>query len=128
MNKTIQGVPVEEGAAFINKYFLLPTDMRPTDKVTFSLDEGELQEGYYYMSAKVCRHHSVQKTAMPFQHLHHVKGNTPVGCFHALAANCNAQPQSQFCSGICGLMPSCSGLRQLCQPVSNCEWALHEFP
>lgn len=53
MNKTIEGVPVEEGASYVNKYFLLPTDLKPTDTVTLSLDEGELEEGYYHMSAKV---------------------------------------------------------------------------
>jgi hypothetical protein len=55
MNKTIEGVPVEEGASYVNKYFLLPTNIKPTDTVTLSLDEGELEEGYYHMSAKVKR-------------------------------------------------------------------------
>lgn len=53
MNKTIEGVPVEEGASYVNKYFLLPTDIKSTDTITLSLDEGELEEGYYHMSAKV---------------------------------------------------------------------------
>lgn len=53
MNKTIEGVPVEEGASFVNKYFLLPTDLQATDKITFSLDDGELEEGFYHLSAKV---------------------------------------------------------------------------
>lgn len=53
MNKTIQGVPVEEGETFVNKYFLLPTDMKAGDTITLSLDEGELPEGFYQMSAKV---------------------------------------------------------------------------
>lgn len=53
MNKTIEGVLVEEGASYVNKYFLLPTNIKPTDTVTLSLDEGELEEGYYHMSAKV---------------------------------------------------------------------------
>lgn len=56
MNKTIEGQPIEEGASYINKYFLLPTNLKATDKLTFSLDEGELEEGYYHMSAKVCLH------------------------------------------------------------------------
>lgn len=54
MNKTIEGVMVEEGASYINKYFLLPADLKPTDKLTLSLDEADLEEGYYHMSAKVC--------------------------------------------------------------------------
>lgn len=53
MNKTIEGVPMDEGAPYVNKYFLLPTDTKSTDTVTLSLDEGELEEGYYHMSAKV---------------------------------------------------------------------------
>lgn len=53
MNKTIEGVPVEEGASYVNKYFLLPTDTKSTDTITLSLDDGELEEGYYHMSAKV---------------------------------------------------------------------------
>lgn len=53
MNKTIEGVPVEEGASYVNKYFLLPSNLKATDKITLSLDEGELEEGYYHMSAKV---------------------------------------------------------------------------
>lgn len=53
MNKTIEGVPVEEGASYVNKYFLLPTDTKSTDTITLSLNDGELEEGYYHMSAKV---------------------------------------------------------------------------
>lgn len=58
MNKTIEGVPVEEGASFVNKYFLLPTDTKASDTITLSLDEGELEEGYYHMSAKVRTGHA----------------------------------------------------------------------
>lgn len=53
LNKTIEGVPVEEGASFVNKYFLLTTNLKPTDTLTLSLDDGELEEGYYHLSAKV---------------------------------------------------------------------------
>jgi hypothetical protein len=53
MNKTLQGEPIEEGASYVNKYFLLPTDMKAGDMITLSLDEGELLEGFYHMSAKV---------------------------------------------------------------------------
>jgi hypothetical protein len=65
MNKTIQGVLVEEGAAFVNKYFLLPTDTKASDTITLSLDEGELEEGYYHMSAKVCLDHVAGTTELP---------------------------------------------------------------
>jgi hypothetical protein len=53
MNKTLKSEPIEEGASYVNKYFLLPTDLKAGDTITLSLDEGELPEGFYHMSAKV---------------------------------------------------------------------------
>jgi hypothetical protein len=61
MNRTIEGVPVEEGASFVNKYFILPPNLKATDSLTLSLGDADaLAEGYYHLSAKVRAHAGCQ--------------------------------------------------------------------
>lgn len=38
---------------FINKYLVLPADLNSTDTLSIQLDEDQLDEGYYKLSAKV---------------------------------------------------------------------------
>lgn len=38
---------------FINKYIVLPTNLTNTDTLSIQLDEDQLDEGYYKLSAKV---------------------------------------------------------------------------
>jgi hypothetical protein len=37
----------------LRRYFLLPASLKATDTVTLTLDDGELDEGFYHLSAKV---------------------------------------------------------------------------
>lgn len=60
-NRTLDGEVIKEieydsmnnPINFINKYLVLPADLNSTDTLSIQLDEDQLDEGYYKLSAKV---------------------------------------------------------------------------